>query len=250
MGGFVISGALKINTPLRTIVYIDGFNLYFGCLKRAPQHRWLDIAALSQLICIENNPSAEIIGLKYFTARVKAKLSRRGMEAVKAQDTYINALKAHSSSMDIVEGKYFIVPGSFYADESPVDFEKPTLRVLRGEEKHTDVNIALHMLSDATDGLCDQQVLFSNDSDCAPILKMISERHPEMILGVVPPIVSNMATRALSKDLDEHSSWTRSPISESILHQCQLPDPVRGRKRRYNRPSHWCDVADDSSPES
>ena len=29
---------------LRTLVYVDGFNLYFGCLKRAPRYRWLDVA--------------------------------------------------------------------------------------------------------------------------------------------------------------------------------------------------------------
>jgi len=28
----------------RTYVYIDGFNLYYRLLKKAPQYRWLDIA--------------------------------------------------------------------------------------------------------------------------------------------------------------------------------------------------------------
>lgn len=32
---------------MTTHVYIDGFNLYFGCLKGTP-HRWLDLQAFSE----------------------------------------------------------------------------------------------------------------------------------------------------------------------------------------------------------
>jgi len=32
-------------TALRTRVYIDGYNLYYGCLKNSP-HKWLDVRAL------------------------------------------------------------------------------------------------------------------------------------------------------------------------------------------------------------
>jgi len=33
----------------RTIVYIDGFNLYYRALKATP-HKWLDLAALSKAV--------------------------------------------------------------------------------------------------------------------------------------------------------------------------------------------------------
>jgi hypothetical protein len=33
----------------RAIVYVDGFNLYYGALKGTP-HRWLDLAALADLL--------------------------------------------------------------------------------------------------------------------------------------------------------------------------------------------------------
>ncbi len=42
----------------------------------------------------------------------------------------------------LVEEKNFIIPGSYYGDTNPVDFNIKH-RVLRPEEKHTDVNIAL-----------------------------------------------------------------------------------------------------------
>ena len=35
--------------PVRTNIYIDGFNLYYGCLKNTP-HKWLDLRALCQVL--------------------------------------------------------------------------------------------------------------------------------------------------------------------------------------------------------
>ena len=51
---------------MRTIVYVDGFNLYYGALKGTP-YRWLDILAMSRKIL---SPKNQIAGIKYFTARV------------------------------------------------------------------------------------------------------------------------------------------------------------------------------------
>ena len=48
----------------KTIVYIDGFNLYYRALKETV-YKWLDLGALFQ----ELLPRNDIIGIKYFTAR-------------------------------------------------------------------------------------------------------------------------------------------------------------------------------------
>ncbi len=223
---------------MRTIAYIDGFNLYFGCLKQVPHCRWLDVEALARQLCKENNPDTEIVGIKYFTAPIKAGLSPRGLDSVKAQSTYLRALNAHCPSIEIIEGKYFIVSGSYYGDTKPIDFSKKH-KVLRPEEKQTDVNIALHMLSDVTDDLCDQQVLFSNDSDYAPIFAMIRQRHPKIRLGVVPPFLKTITDRYPSRELINLSDWSRKPISEPILASCQLPVKISTRKKPILKPAHW-----------
>jgi len=36
------------DNALRTRVYIDGYNLYYGCLKNSPD-KWLDVRALVQI---------------------------------------------------------------------------------------------------------------------------------------------------------------------------------------------------------
>jgi hypothetical protein len=50
---------------MRTNVYVDGFNLYYGCLKGTP-YRWLDLEAL----CSRLLPTNSIHRIRYFTARV------------------------------------------------------------------------------------------------------------------------------------------------------------------------------------
>ncbi len=54
---------------MRTRVYVDGFNLYYGALKGTP-FKWLDPVLLTSLLL---PPKYEIERLRYFTARVSGK---------------------------------------------------------------------------------------------------------------------------------------------------------------------------------
>jgi hypothetical protein len=51
-----------------TNVYVDGFNLYYGCLRGTP-HKWLDLDAL----CRRLFPRDRINRIRYFTAIVSAR---------------------------------------------------------------------------------------------------------------------------------------------------------------------------------
>lgn len=75
------------NTKIeRVIVYIDGFNLYFGMKEAGYENcKWLDID------CLVNNllkPNQEVQQIKYFTSRVS-----NNPEKQKRQTTYIEALE-------------------------------------------------------------------------------------------------------------------------------------------------------------
>lgn len=50
---------------IRTNVYVDGFNFYYGCLRKTP-HRWVNVRQMCELL-LPKNTVAEI---KYFTASV------------------------------------------------------------------------------------------------------------------------------------------------------------------------------------
>ena len=52
---------------MKTIVYIDGFNLYYGLL-RGTRNMWLDLERFAQSLLTDQH---SIIELKYFTARVR-----------------------------------------------------------------------------------------------------------------------------------------------------------------------------------
>ena len=54
--------------PIKTSVYVDGFNLYYGAVKDT-SYKWLDISRMCQLLL----PKHQITRIKYFTARVSAR---------------------------------------------------------------------------------------------------------------------------------------------------------------------------------
>ncbi|MBS0466227.1 MAG: NYN domain-containing protein, partial [Proteobacteria bacterium] len=148
-------------TPLtRTVIYIDGYNLYYSRLKGTP-YKWLDIAALFRdRIVLQQDPGAEVATIKYFTAPVKASYARHGEASVQAQTQYHRALQARSPGLiQIINGFHIFEPTSLPSYQVGADPSKSSVaRVWMIEEKQSDVNIALHAYRDAVRGACDQLV--------------------------------------------------------------------------------------------
>ncbi len=71
-GGWVAGpperAALALYGPRRMIlnVYVDAFNLYYGCLMDTP-YKWLNMRALCEL----SFPADQIKDIHYFTARIR-----------------------------------------------------------------------------------------------------------------------------------------------------------------------------------
>lgn len=84
---------------MRTIVYIDGFNLYNRRLKNRPQWKWLNPKALA-----DNILSAPMVvtRVNYYTARVSAKIDPG---APQRQGAYLKALVS-VPEMKIHYGKF------------------------------------------------------------------------------------------------------------------------------------------------
>ena len=55
---------------MKTIVYVDGYNLYYGLLRRSP-YKWLDLFTLFQTHVLQD---AEVIEVRYYTAPVLARM--------------------------------------------------------------------------------------------------------------------------------------------------------------------------------
>jgi hypothetical protein len=109
------------------------------------------------------------------------------------------------------------------------------------EEKQTDVNLALHVYRDAVRGLCQQQVICTNDSDLEPALQMVREDVPSMRIGLIVPLRKRNSTdEAVSnKRLTSKANWVRQHILDTELASAQMPSSVQTKKKPAPKPAHW-----------
>ena len=83
---------------MKTSIYIDGYNLYYGRLRNT-QFKWLDVVALFSNMAITIEPKSAVNAVKYFTAPALTKFARHGAESMKAQNDYHRALEAKYPSV-------------------------------------------------------------------------------------------------------------------------------------------------------
>ena len=177
---------------MKTRIYVDGFNLYYGSLKRTP-YRWLNIVELARQLL----PASHAVDkLNYFTARVSGVSDP---QAPARQQAYLNALgtlpevEMHFGSFlsktvwrpltnlpvsgqpihtptpvtlpagnHQVGGSATLPVGSYPTQNTGRQRRRKTTTPLPNaviaevhtmEEKGSDVNLAVHLLDDAWKGL-------------------------------------------------------------------------------------------------
>lgn len=223
---------------MKTIVYIDGYNFYYGCLKGS-KYKWLDIFQLCEEILRIQSPAYELVKVHFFTAPVKSSFSKRGGQSQSAQAVY------HQALMQLYSDKIQITEGYFQPERinAIVGNKPPVLtdltKVWKPEEKQTDVNIAVSAIEDALYKRCEQIVFFSNDSDLGPALAMIKRNFPEIKRAAIFPVLSS-TPRHGSAELQKYVSWSRKHIREEELATCQLPSKIsRAPSKPAKKPKHW-----------
>lgn len=206
---------------MKTIVYVDGFNLYYGALKDTP-YKWLDIPALCRILL----PQHDVIRIKYFTARIRSRTTDPDQSA--RQYVYLRALQ--TQGIQLIFGHYLSHVCSMFRAVCPPD-ENPFVKVIRTEEKGTDVNIASHMLLDAAQNAMDCAVLISGDSDLKTPVSLLSS-HFHKSVGVINP---------QKKDCQALKTATRfyKRIREAHLQRAQLPPVLRDAAGQFHKPSSW-----------
>lgn len=226
----------------RTIIYIDGYNLYYSRLKNTP-YKWLDIVALFRdRILMPQDPSAEVVAVKYFTAPVMANYARHGAKSEQAQTQYLRALKARHACIEVVNGFHIFEPTKlpmFVKDEPPSKDKLASVWMI--EEKQTDVNLSLQVYRDAIKRHCDQVVICSNDSDLEPVLNLLAQDTPDITVGLILPLrePGEQAQRFSNKRLIGKAHWVRHYIRDDELAVSQLPQNVPTKKKPASKPAHW-----------
>jgi len=207
---------------MRTSIYIDGFNLYYRALKGTP-YKWLDLKAMvSHLL----QPHHTITTIKYFTAIVSG-IFDPGQPI--RQKTYIRALQSHIPEFSVYYGHFLSHVVS--CPQAPLTSPPNFARIVKTEEKGSDVNLAVHLLNDAWLDNYDCAIVISNDSDLTEPLRLVRERNGKMI-GLISPLLRGHPSRELQK----HAHFVKR-IREGVLNASQLPSPIPGTT--IHKPPTW-----------
>ena len=176
----------------------------------------------------------EINRIRYFTARITSLPHNR--EGPDRQDSYLRALDT-LPNLSVHLGRFSSRPTSLPA--YPLVFAQPnspaqTVRVLRTEEKRSDVNLATLLLIDCLDDDIDEVVVISNDSDLTLPMAYAASRFGKTV-GVVNPHQRHRT----SLELQETATWTYRAINRSVLAASQFPDVVQHPRGPITKPVSW-----------
>ena len=205
----------------RTIIYIDGFNLYYR-VKHTP-YKWLNLQKLSEAYF--NMEKHNITKIKYFTALVKGTL--KDSLNITRQHIYLRALKT-LPNLEIIFGQFKkrqIKGLSLRCENGKYIEEDKLFTVSKWEEKESDVNIASHIIADAYEDEYDCAVLMSNDTDLKTPLVYVKEKVKKQV-GIISP------RRGAHEELIKASHFQKR-ISNKILKQCQFPEKMKDAKGEF-----------------
>lgn len=207
---------------MKTIVYVDGFNLYYRALKERPSVKWLNPLRLAQEVL---DPANVVTKLWYFTARVSGRLDPT---APQRQQVYFDAL-ATIPEIEIKRGNFLVKKAWTGLVPPDLDPAKPrarppmlpwpqVVRVFRTEEKGSDVNLATQLLIDSFKGNYDVAVVVTNDTDlCEPI--RFATKEMKKVVGIVTPVAKP------SDSLARLATFVRH-IREAHLVAAQFQNPL------------------------
>ena len=200
-----IKGTQRKAARERVIVYVDGFNLYYGLKSKGWQrYYWLDVRRLGENLLL---PGQVLVAVRYFTARISPRLGSPSKS--KRQATFLEALETRSD-LHIYYGHYLAKERR--CSECGAEW-------IIYEEKMTDVNIAVELLGDAQDDAFDTAIIISGDSDLTPPVRATLDRYPEKRV-----IVASPPSRHSSQLAD--AATAAFSIGRKKLKDSQLPNEV------------------------
>ncbi|HEY3080842.1 MAG TPA: NYN domain-containing protein [Chloroflexota bacterium] len=218
-------------------MYVDGFNLYYGCLQDSAW-KWLDLRALCERVLPRNT----IHRIKYFTALVQ---TRPGSDPQKTQRqlTYLRALQM-ISGLEIFRGQFLSHPRRM-ALARPRPKGPRTVEVISTEEKGSDVNLATHLLLDGFQGDYELAVVISNDSDLAYPVSVV-KRELKLRIGVIAPVLdpdprpnrAGRPPRRPSVQLNRAAHFTK-PMDAAALAASQFPATLTDQHGTIRKPAGW-----------
>jgi uncharacterized LabA/DUF88 family protein len=232
---------------VKTVVYIDGFNLFYGLLKGSP-NKWLDL----NKFCKNILPShCDIVAIKFYTALVNDRPHNLGSRD--RQNIYLRALI--KSGVQVIKGRYtehpkaapLVSPNSKHAqkinlssaNQTLFDLDKtwqqdpgPLAHIINSEEKGTDVNLSVDIVNDAWQAKFDCCVLISNDNDIARPLEIVRDELNKYVI-LVHATRRNGGQAAHLKKFASEIRTAREAASSNNQFPYEIPDST------IRKPDGW-----------
>lgn len=210
--------------PVRTNVYVDGFNFYYGSVKGTP-YKWVNLEKLCHLLL----PRHEINRIRYFTALVSARPS--DPQQPQRQQTYLRALRT-ISNLSIHYG-HFLTNIKRLPLANPLPEGPRTVEVLDTEEKGSDVNLATYLMIDGLNKDYELAAIITNDSDLALPIQYVRDEF-KLTVG----FMNSHPVENRSKALLRVTTFYKK-IRLGALKASQFPDRLTDVHGTITKPSGW-----------
>ena len=204
----------------KVIVYVDGYNFYYGLRNGGSGWRrtyWLDIVQLFERMMLANQ---ELIEVNYYSARpVDDPQARNNQEELFSANVLNPKFKLH---LGHYKKKKFKCQNCGFKNKTY-------------EEKESDVRVATGMLTDVFAKRCDTTIIVSADSDMIPSVEIIKAFAPyHSVVDFVPP---NQRSFALAGKCDA-VLWMEQYKARFV--QSMLPNEiVLDNGHVLRRPENW-----------
>lgn len=235
------SSAYGRGQRLRCWVYIDGFNFYHGAAKRTG-HKWVNLLELSRRLRKHDT----IERIKYFTALVERRTDDPDQR--RRQQTYWRALDT-LGCVQRIEGHFTRWPKRMPLYRSVLALERqeeqgcnvvgvrPTMvKVLRSEEKGSDVNLAVHLLNDAHQAdpasTFEVALVVSTDADLAGAIRIVTHDigKPVHVCKAPPAARTRLLARAATSVFN---------LQTSVLRASLFPPTLTDARGTFHKPASW-----------
>lgn len=217
----------------RTIVYVDGFNLYY-CALKGTAHKWLNLEALCHAVL---PAAANIAAINYYTAYVSGRIDP---SAQHRQNRYLRALA--TLPLVRIHHSNFLISKKWAGLVQPPQFRPPyavapgaalnVAYVWKTEEKGTDVALGAHLVRDAFTNSFDEAAVITNDTDLVEPIRIVTQE-VKLPVTLLTPVSKRPAQSLVSVS-------THVRHIESYLGACQFPSTMTAKSgKTLLKPSGW-----------
>jgi len=214
---------------MKTILYVDGFNLFYSAVKGTPL-RWLNPVALIERAF----PKNQIVRTKFFTAKVGALPHNPGQPV--RQMIFWRALRT-LPNLEIIEGDFRTREIMAAVVNPPPNF----IKVFKTEEKGSDVNLAAHLLLDGFRGNFECAIVVTGDSDLVTPIRMVRDELKKPVGILNPQRLSGPNCRPPRKNagLQHAASFYQNGVTWAQLLAAQFPDRMTDATGPFHKPPTW-----------